>query len=95
MPYNRADYADDWDDIRLLVYQRDSYRCVDCGATGVTLAASHNCHDTQCRKLTHIWTRCNGCHLAKDRVHHAKNARATARKKRERGKIFDATFTLV
>ena len=93
MPVRWEDYGPGWDQFAAGILERDGQRCVDCGASGVTLAASHNCHDPGCRDEGHVWTRCNRCHLAFDREHHAESRKQTAAAKNA-WEIWDETAFL-
>jgi 5-methylcytosine-specific restriction endonuclease McrA len=60
----RFNYPDDWDDLRRIVYARDGYRCMNCGASGVELHAHHIVPLSRggTNNLTNLTTLCERCH---------------------------------
>ena len=59
-----------WPRFRLMIFDRDGYRCVDCGRPG-RLEASHDLPVWKYPHLemdeTNVKARCRPCHLAFDR----------------------------
>ena len=93
MPWNRADYPQDWNDLRAQVLERAGYRCEWCGAeqykpnpkTGsrVVLTCAHLDHDTRSRDLGNLAALCQCCHLGYDAGMHAAHASTTRARKGE------------
>ena len=69
----RANYPDNWDELRRNVLRRDAYRCRNCNASGTELHVHHvvplTCGGTN--NESNLTTLCEQCHKA---IHpHMKN----------------------
>ena len=62
--------------MRVLVFRRDGYRCVDCGRPGRLecdhVVPLHVDPDQDAYALEGLATRCRGCHIAKTRSENTK-----------------------
>jgi 5-methylcytosine-specific restriction endonuclease McrA len=52
---------------RLRVFERDGFKCVDCGSS-MDLELSHGGHTkvSRCWCFANLWTRCRPCHIVFD-----------------------------
>ena len=89
MPCDYNTYPATWErEIVPRILKRDGHQCRSCGETA-GLAVHHICFEPSCEKDTDLLTLCRPCHLAADRAHHARNQRATWKRKRAQGRGWD------
>lgn len=98
MPFNRADYADNWEQVSHAIKCRAGWKCEGSPAypgcrarqyhphprTGskVILTVGHLDHNTRNDDRANLKAWCQRCHLTYDAQHHAKNAAITRRLKK-------------
>lgn len=94
MPFNRAEYPANWDEISLSIRRdRAQWHCERCGiaqgtirewGSKVVLTVMHLNHDTTDNRPENLQAACQKCHLAYDVSLHVQHAHETRRKKQER-----------
>jgi hypothetical protein len=54
----------------------------------IMLTTAHLCHDSECRKISHLIHACQRCHLRIDRDQHIANAKKTRHERRAIAELF-------
>ena len=99
MPWNRKQYPANWEEIRRVVLERAHWCCEgspvypECRAvmdephpvtaSRVVLTVAHLDHTPSTSDVRMLRAWCQRCHLTYDAQHHAANAAATRRRKKE------------